>query len=284
MNTRITKVDPDFGNGHVQSEELGIGRSGIERFAWLPIPVLFAAIIVARVTGFGASYEAPTLRIILSFTFYTLVALGALVLIGRSFLATGAPGLLLLECGLILWSLAGTVGDIVSSGDANINITIFNTAILLSGICLLAGAILSTPSRSALRNRRIWLGAGLRDCHQRDVLNHMGSNHSPAASVFHPRSGRHSGSLLGPHFGHRHVCIICRPVISQPASDPFPIYSLVCSCLASTRSGVVRYHDPVVTWKRRELVEPHGTVARWILSIHGRLGRAAMVRSGTCAV
>ena len=58
------------------------------------------------------------LRFGLSFTFCTLVSLGTLFFIGRRFLASGAPGLLLLECGVVLWSLAGTVGDLVGHGDA----------------------------------------------------------------------------------------------------------------------------------------------------------------------
>ena len=96
----------------------------------------------------------------MSFIFYTLVSLGTLFLIGRSFLASGTPGLLLLECGVILWSLAGTVGDAVSHGDANINVTIFNTGILLAGLCHLTGAILSLQPQRALRNKSLWLGVG----------------------------------------------------------------------------------------------------------------------------
>ena len=115
---------------------------------------------LARAAGLRESYKSETLTLVLSFTFYTLVSLGTLFLIGRSFLASGTPGLLLLECGVILWSLAGTVGDAVSHGDANINVTIFNTGILLAGLCHLAGAILSLRPQRALRATPLWLGAG----------------------------------------------------------------------------------------------------------------------------
>ena len=135
-------------------------RSGLERFAWLPVPLLLAAIIAARVAGLRESYENEALRLVLSFTFYTLVSLGTLFLIGRSFLTSGSPGLLLLECGVVLWSLAGTVGDLVDHGDANINVTIFNTGILLAGLCHLAGAILSLRPQRSLRAKPLWLGAG----------------------------------------------------------------------------------------------------------------------------
>jgi PAS domain S-box-containing protein len=124
------------------------------------VPLLLAAIIAARAAGLRESYENDALRLVLSFTFYTLVSLGTLFLIGRSFLASGSPGLLLLECGVVLWSLAGTVGDIVDHGDANINVTIFNTGILLAGLCHLAGAILSLWPQRSLRAKSLWLGAG----------------------------------------------------------------------------------------------------------------------------
>ncbi|HET6460280.1 MAG TPA: PAS domain S-box protein [Syntrophales bacterium] len=132
-----------------------------DRLAWLPIPLLLAAIIVARMAGLRASYESQTLLLVLSFTFYTLVSLGTLYLIGRSFLALGTPGLLLLECGVVLWSMAGTVGDFASQGDANINVTIFNTGILLAGLCHLAGTILALKPQPSLHPKSLWLGAGV---------------------------------------------------------------------------------------------------------------------------
>jgi PAS domain S-box-containing protein len=131
-----------------------------DRLAWLPIPLLLAAIIAARMAGLRDTYESQALLLVLSFTFYTLVSLGTLYLIGRSFLGSGSPGLLLLECGVILWSLAGTVGDFVSHGDANINVTIFNTGILMAGLCHLVGAILALRLQSVLRAKSLWLGAG----------------------------------------------------------------------------------------------------------------------------
>jgi PAS domain S-box-containing protein len=140
--------------------EARIGRGGFERWAWLPIPLLLLAIIAGRIAGLRGSYESHTLMLVLSFTFYTLVSLGTLFIIGRSFLVSGTPGLLLLECGVILWSLAGTVGDAVSHGNANINVTIFNTSILLAGLCHLTGAVLTLWPRRTLRVTPLWLGAG----------------------------------------------------------------------------------------------------------------------------
>jgi PAS domain S-box-containing protein len=155
MNGHHVEVGLDSGAGHEPSQGVRPGRFG--RLAWLPVPLLLAAIIIARATGLSESYMSEPLRLVLSFTFYTLVSLGTLFLIGRSFLASAKPGLLLLECGIILWSLAGTVGDIVAPTDANVNATIFNTVIFLAGLCHLAGASLSLRPQAALRPPTLWL-------------------------------------------------------------------------------------------------------------------------------
>ena len=157
-NGQDATVELGSGRGHAPPRGFKAGR--LIRLAWLPIPLLTAAIIAGRVAGLRGSYENETLRLVLSFGFYTLASLGTLFLIGRSFLRSGSPGLLLLECGVVLWSLAGTVGDLAAHGDANINVTIFNTGMLLAGVCHLAGAVLSLRPGRALRLRGVWLGLG----------------------------------------------------------------------------------------------------------------------------
>jgi hypothetical protein len=93
------------------------------RLAWSLIAVLLTAIVVARITGPHRPHDLPILRLVLSFA----------------------------ECGVILWSLAGTVGDLVYHGDPNINVTIFNTCILIAGLCHLAGAALAVGPPRRLR-------------------------------------------------------------------------------------------------------------------------------------
>lgn len=133
----------------------------ITGLAWLPIPLLLAAILACRIAGMREDYTYDSLRLVLSIVFYTVVSLATLVLIGRSFLKDGKPGLLLLECGVVLWSLSGTVGDAISHGDRNINATIFNLTILLAGMCHLGGAALSLGQRRALRAKTVWLVTGV---------------------------------------------------------------------------------------------------------------------------
>jgi PAS domain S-box-containing protein len=150
------------GNRRGKSREKRGGNpaSTLLRLAWLPIPLLLVAIVAARATGLHETYPFDALRLVLSFILYTLVSLGTIFLIGRAFLALGAPGLLLLECGVVLWSLAGTAGDVVSHGDANIDVTVFNVGILLAGICHLGGAILALRPQQSLPAKPVWLAVG----------------------------------------------------------------------------------------------------------------------------
>ena len=129
--------------------------------AWIPLPLLLAAIIVARLAGWRQSWESPSLTLALSFTFYTVVSLATLYIVGRNFLKSGSPGLLMLECGVIFWSLAGTIGDAVSHGNANVNVTIFNTGILLAGLCHLAGVIHVGKPYKVTRLKPLYLVAGI---------------------------------------------------------------------------------------------------------------------------
>jgi hypothetical protein len=100
MNGHNAVIAPDSGAVHEASHKSKSRR--VPHFAWLPIPLLALAIIVGRVAGLSESYRSETLTLVLGFTFYTLVSLGTLFIIGQSFLASGTPELLLMECGVVL--------------------------------------------------------------------------------------------------------------------------------------------------------------------------------------
>jgi PAS domain S-box-containing protein len=141
-------------------EEFFPTLSRLSRYAWLPIPILLAAIIAFRVAGLHEIYDAPDLALILRLIFYTSVSLVTLFFIGRSFLVLGTLKLLFLECGLVFWSLTGPVANIASRGDVNIEITIFNLSIFLASLCHMAGAIFSLRPHRVLSARPLWLVAG----------------------------------------------------------------------------------------------------------------------------
>ncbi|HVN95719.1 MAG TPA: PAS domain S-box protein [Syntrophorhabdaceae bacterium] len=158
MSEQAAPLDAHSNDPHEATQVLRSAK--IIRIAWLPVPLLLMAIVAARLIGFNESHRAETLTLLLGFVFYILVSLGALFLVARSFLASGSPGLLFLECGLVIWGLAGTVGDAFSRGDVNAVVTIYNVGILLAGLCLLLSATLLLRPQRALRSRTLLLVIG----------------------------------------------------------------------------------------------------------------------------
>ena len=159
MSSEPRRVESEFTSaqpGALQSEP-----AWVNRLAGSFILLLLVAIVACRLAGLRDVYENAALRLVLSSTFYTLVALGTILLVARSFLASGAAGLLLLECGVVLWSLAGTVGDLFFRGNVNVDITIFNIGIFLAALCHLSGAVLTARPWQPLAARRRWLALGV---------------------------------------------------------------------------------------------------------------------------
>src|SRR5262249_39421146 len=111
-----------------------------------------------------ASSDSALLRLGFNFVFLTLTSLFVAVLLGRSFLLRGTPGLLLLGCGLLLYAAAGTVGVMVGRSDPNLNIAIHNLTLLLSSACQLGGAILSLRPGPSLRAPGVWLATAYTVC------------------------------------------------------------------------------------------------------------------------
>ncbi len=138
----------------------GRAASRLNRLAWLPIPVLLAAIVALWVADLRTEYPSPHLAMWLNFIARTLASLLVVYLVGRSFLARRAPGLLLLGCGVAIWGTAGFVSTAMLTRDANLSVTISNLAAWLAALCHLAGASLSVRSRQTIRAPRLWLGAG----------------------------------------------------------------------------------------------------------------------------
>ena len=112
------------------------------RFVWLPIPLLLAAMAGLWAADLRTVHESQLLLVSLNFLCSTLSSALVAVLVGRSFLVSGAPGLLLLGCGVINWGVAMTVGSAVGLG-INVAVTIHNTLACLAAFCHFMGMVLS---------------------------------------------------------------------------------------------------------------------------------------------
>jgi PAS domain S-box-containing protein len=121
------------------------------RLAWLPIPLLIAAILVLKALDWQTAHESEFLLMLFNFVFSTLASLLVVVLFGRSFLARATPGLLLFGSGVLLWGAAGTLVPALLAHGLNVTISVHNILVCLSALCQLAGAILSLKPRSSFR-------------------------------------------------------------------------------------------------------------------------------------
>ncbi len=143
------------------------GRAYLNRLAWLPIPLLLVAMVVLWSADLRTAHESPLLLAVLNLVFSMLIPLLVACLIGRSFLRRGAPGLLMLGCGLVLWGCAAMVvviAALVATGGKPLNMQaiapIHNLCVWLSAACHLGGAILSMRSGRTLRRTGLWLDSG----------------------------------------------------------------------------------------------------------------------------
>ena len=139
-----------------------LGRTdGRSCLAWLPIPLLLGAMLVLRAADLRTAYEAPHLLMAVDFLCRTLACLFIVSLAGRSFLARGNPGLLLLGCGVAIWGASGYVAtSVLTHRDANLGVTVSNLGLWLAALCHLTGVVLSLRSRGTIRPAGLWLAVG----------------------------------------------------------------------------------------------------------------------------
>jgi PAS domain S-box-containing protein len=127
-----------------------------QRLAWLPIPVLLAAIAVLWVADPRTSYESRALLALTNVVFTWLASLCIGFVAGRSFLASGQPGLIMLGCGAMFWGFATPLAGALIDRGGNVSITIHNLGVFASGVCHLGGLL--WRGRTAHAGR--WLAAG----------------------------------------------------------------------------------------------------------------------------
>jgi PAS domain S-box-containing protein len=129
----------------------------VRGWAWAPVLLLLVAILVLKAINATASLDLPVVRAVLTLVFGTVVAMVVLVLVGRSFLVRGHPGMLLLGCGLLFVGASGIVATLVGGKDINLNVTIFNLCGWFAGVCHLFGAFLLLRPRRPLPAPGLWL-------------------------------------------------------------------------------------------------------------------------------
>jgi signal transduction histidine kinase len=127
------------------------------RLAWLPIPLLMAAIAGIWVVEPSATWHFPPLFWLLAYG-PVIIAIGAIVLpTARAFLDGGQRSVLMLGCGVWVFSLGVMGGAGAASRSLNLNWTIYNLAFLLSALCHVAGVAAASRGRIRLDHALPWL-------------------------------------------------------------------------------------------------------------------------------
>ncbi len=140
---------------NVPSHSLDWFGSNPHRLVWLPLPVLFVAVIGLWYRDTQAPHELLGLLIALNLLLATLPALVIALLFARNFLATGAPGMALFGCGALIWSVSGLsplAASLAHGPWLNVNayVTIYNVTVWGASLCYLAGAALLQQRHRAL--------------------------------------------------------------------------------------------------------------------------------------
>src|SRR5919198_2446481 len=118
----------------------------VARWAWMPIPLLLLAVVIAWAGGPAEAYPAREVTIICQLIFMTLASWVVAYFLVRSFFASGALGLLLLASGCMIWGLSGVAAGAFSRGDVNQSVTIHNLCVWLAARCQLLGALLGVQT------------------------------------------------------------------------------------------------------------------------------------------
>ena len=141
--------------------------SGASPYRWwsLPaLPILICALLVLReelVRSETVIYDPPYLLPLLNFLFLFACPLLAGIIAAKGYLASGARSLLLLVCGLFVFSLGSlAAGFLLPEHGPNAVVTMHNSAVLLAGAMHLWGAIqvlMGLPAEPEVRRRRALL-------------------------------------------------------------------------------------------------------------------------------
>ena len=129
------------------------------KFAWVPVPIFLILIILFRLTNSTAQYQSVEYQIFFNLLFSTLTSAIAIILIGRSFLKRGSPGLLLIGCGVMVWGAIGITGAFTKNHDPHLIILIYNCCIGFSALLHFCGALVISSSSRLVRETGKWLTA-----------------------------------------------------------------------------------------------------------------------------
>lgn len=131
----------------------------LAHLAWLPIPILMGAMAVLWVADVRVSWPVPLLYGLIHYGFAFLGGVFIAVPAASSFLSTGQPSVLMLGCGVLMTEIGAVAMGLVSGRSLDPGFAIYNTAVLLSGMCHFTGVAITSRRKIRLRHSATWLTA-----------------------------------------------------------------------------------------------------------------------------
>ena len=126
-------------------------NSWFHYLAWLPIPIFFIIILFLAWFRPGIVWNPLLLFTSLNIIFLTLIMIFVSILAIRSYLAKNSLIILLLGSGSLALGLGGLIAGIAILGNSpNSTVSIYNTSACISGIFILASAVLSISMKTKI--------------------------------------------------------------------------------------------------------------------------------------
>ena len=131
-------------------------NSWFHYLAWLPIPIFFIIILFLASFRPGTVWNPLLLFTSLNIIFLTLIMIFVSILAIRSYFAKSSLVILLLGSGSLALGLGGLIAGIAILGNSpNSTVSIYNTSACISGIFILASAVLSISMKKKIL-RSLW--------------------------------------------------------------------------------------------------------------------------------
>lgn len=119
---------------------------GVPLYTWLhmlalvPVLLFLVTVVSFYLLNSGITFESQALLATLNTLFCSSVSILVMYLAARSYLATGSRAVLLLGCGVLVFAFINLLAGILLT-DPNIALTVYNTGVLVAGLCFLSSAI-----------------------------------------------------------------------------------------------------------------------------------------------
>lgn len=123
----------------------------------LPIFLFLILIVILGILRFNVIWNPPFVFTALNLIFLTSIMFFISILAGRSFLERKSLTLMLLGAGTLALGCGGLLaGFLIIGNDVNMNVTLYDTSVLIASIFILASSILSLKEEALQYIRSIW--------------------------------------------------------------------------------------------------------------------------------